>query len=603
MIRTPPWKILRTGKIKDRSGKEPVSRACEALSLDNSVKNMGGMSMETQHNETYLRLAKPRAKGLMGVLSLVFSRLLVIVLLILAQIAIYVAIFLFLSEFMPHFVVVEAVFVFFVLMWLFNTGMDSTAKLTWMFFIAVVPILGAMMLMFTQLNLGQRKLSQRSATVIEETKHAIPQPEGAWEKIKDDPAGTDDLTHWLNRSGCFPIYDKTEVTYFPLGEDKFEAMLEELRKAEKYIFMEYFIIEEGFMWGSILEILIEKAKAGVDVRVMYDGMCEISNLPSNYVKLLRDRGIRARSYAPIKPFLSSHYNYRDHRKILVVDGKVAFNGGVNLGDEYINREERFGHWKDTAVMLKGPAVRSFTLMFLQMWNLNDKRSSKVQVDDLIKQDSIGGVPIPKNEVTFFPEEELSLLDDEPPTPENTEPKGFVLPYCDCPLDKDKAGEIVYMDILNRASDYVYIMTPYLILDGELEMSLKYAAQRGVDVRLILPGIPDKKMAFALAKSHYAALTEAGVKIYEYTPGFVHAKVFLSDDMKAVVGTINLDYRSLYHHFECATYMYGTDCLEDIKADFQETLAKCRPVTEETIRNESAFYKVMGVVMKVIAPLM
>ena len=336
--------------------------------------------------------------------------------------------------------------------------------------------------------------------------------------------------------------------------------------------MEYFIVEEGYMWGRILDILTRKAKEGVEIRVMYDGMCEMSTLPVDYWKLLNAQGIKAKPFSAIKPVISSHYNYRDHRKILVIDGKVAFNGGVNLADEYINRVERFGHWKDTAVMLKGPAVRSFTLMFLQMWYVGEKEADY--------QSYLAPAPT-----------------------EERDAAGYVMPYCDCPLDEDKVGEAVYMDILNRATDYVHIMTPYLILDGELETALRFAAQRGVDVRLILPGTPDKKMAYALAKTHYKSLTEAGVKIYEYTPGFVHAKVFVSDDHKAVVGTINLDYRSLYHHFECATYLYKTDCIPEIEKDFRETLAKCRPVTAESIKNEKLSVKAVGQLAKLISPLM
>jgi cardiolipin synthase len=305
---------------------------------------------------------------------------------------------------------------------------------------------------------------------------------------------------------------------------------------------------------------------------MYDGMCEMSTLPAGYAKLLEAKGIHAKAFSPIRPVVSSHYNYRDHRKILVIDGKVAFNGGVNLADEYINRIERFGHWKDTAVMLKGPAAASFALMFLQMWNIG---SDKADYDKW-----------------------LSL-----PVYEAADAHGYVMPYCDSPLDKYKAGEAVYMDILNRATDYVHMMSPYLILDGELENALCYAAQRGVDVRLILPGIPDKKIAYSLAKTHYKVLHEAGVKIYEYTPGFVHAKVFVSDDIKAVVGTINLDYRSLYHHFECATFMYRTDCIPEIEADFQDTLAKCREVTDESIKKETIMYKLTGRLAKMISPLM
>ncbi|MBR2664494.1 MAG: cardiolipin synthase [Clostridia bacterium] len=515
------------------------------------------------------RLAKPRKKGL---LHLVFSRFGIIALLIILQILIYVSFYGWVKSWLPVFPVLMTLFVAGGVVYLFNCGMDSSARLTWMFIIAILPITGTLFLYFTRMNLGHRMLTKREADLIRQTHDAISQPEGVLEKLKGDGSGTEDLVTYLNRSGCFPVYASTEVSYFPIGEDKFAAMMEAIRAARKFIFMEYFIIEEGYMWGKILEVLVEKAAAGVDVRVMYDGMCEMSTLPTNYCELLEQKGIKAKAFSPIRPIVSSHYNYRDHRKILVIDGEVAFNGGVNLADEYINRIERFGHWKDTAVMLKGDAVRSFTLLFLQMWN-NDEQ-----------------------EPEFLPwtEENASV-------PEN--PGGYVIPYGDCPLDGDKVGETVYMDILNRATDYVHIMTPYLILDGELETALKYAAERGVDVKLILPGIPDKKAAYALAKSHYRRLVASGVKIYEYTPGFVHAKVFVSDDRKAVVGTINLDYRSLYHHFECATYMYKTACIPDIERDFQQTLAKCREVTDETIKGEKAFYKIVGGLIKFIAPLM
>ena len=515
------------------------------------------------------RLAKPRKKGL---LRLIFSRFFVIVLLLIAQILITISLYAWLKDLFPYLSGFITVFTLCGIIYLFNSGMDSAAKLSWMFIIAIVPITGVAFLVFTQTNIGHRKVRKRVDELIGMTKDALDQPAGVREKLEADTSGTDDLVKYLNRSGCFPVYDRTEATYFPLGENMFDALLTELEKAEKFIFMEFFIIDEGYMWGSILKILEEKAKNGVDVRVMYDGMLEVSTLPSNYCKLLQEHGIQAKVFSPIRPLVSSHYNYRDHRKILVIDGKVAFTGGVNLADEYINRIERFGHWKDVGLMLKGDAAASFTLLFLQMWNITEK------------------------EAVFEPW--LNAPSDLPGVP-----SGYVIPYGDCPLDNDKVGEAVYMDILNRAVDYVHIMTPYLILDGELETALKYAAQRGVDVKLILPGIPDKKLAFALAKSHYKRLVEAGVKIYEYTPGFVHAKVFTSDDKKAVVGTINLDYRSLYHHFECAAYMYKTACIPDIERDFQETLAKCREVTPESIKNEKFFYKAAGSLIQFIAPLM
>lgn len=525
--------------------------------------------MDMQPEASVVRLSKPRKKGL---LRLVFSRFFVIALLLIFQILLLLAAYSWLTEKLPALVGLQGLFSIIMVIYLFNNSMDTSAKLTWMFIIAIMPIPGAMMLAFTQTNIGHRAIKTGSERQIDATRDALPQSESVLKALEHDGSGTDDLCRYLNRSGCFPIYDDTAVTYFPSGEKKFAAMLEALETAEDYIYLEYFIIEEGYMWGRILDTLIRKAAEGVDVRVMYDGMCEISNLPANYAALLSAKGIRAKPFAPIRPLLSSHYNYRDHRKILVIDGRIAFNGGVNLADEYINHIERFGHWKDVAVRLSGSAAQSFALLFLQMWNLDEQSADYAVLD----------APV--------------LCPDPAAT-------GFVMPYGDCPLDTDKVGEAVYMDILNRATDYVHIMTPYLILDGELETALRFAAQRGVDVKLILPGIPDKKVAYALAKSHYRSLLDAGVQLFEYTPGFVHAKVFVSDEKKAVVGTINLDYRSLYHHFECATYLYRCDCIRGIEQDFQQALAKCRPVSYETLRAEKLSYKLEGSLLKFLAPLM
>ena len=520
-------------------------------------------------DNTVVRLARPKKKGLM---CLVFSRFFIIALLLIVQLLLIVVFNTWLVEKLPVFALFDALFTLAMVIYLFNNDMDSAAKLTWMLIISILPLAGAMLLAFTQTNLGHRTVKAGAERQIARTHGMLPKDRMVLHALKHEGSGTDDLCAYLNRTGCFPLYGDTRATYFPSGEAKFADMLKTLETAEKYIYLEYFIIEEGYMWGSILEILMRKAKAGVDVRVLYDGMCELSNLPSNYCALLEKEGIRAKAFAPIRPVVSSHYNYRDHRKILVIDGRIAYNGGVNLADEYINHIERFGHWKDVAVRLDGSAAQSFALMFLQMWNLDER------------------------------EPDYSVLRELTPVPDPA-PSGYVMPYGDCPLDGDKVGETVYMDILNRATDYVHIMTPYLILDGELETALKYAAQRGVEVKLILPGIPDKKLAYSLAKSHYRALVQAGVQIYEYTPGFVHAKVFVCDNKKAVVGTINLDYRSLYHHFECATYMYQCDCIPGIEQDFQETLAKCRTVTPETIKAERFGYKLWGALLKFLAPLM
>ena len=306
-----------------------------------------------ENEEKIIRLAKPVKKGL---LRLVFSRFFLFALLFLLEIAVLIGAYKFFTDKLPILVNIQWIFSLCMVIYLFNCDMDSSAKLTWMLLISLLPLPGAAFFLFTQTNIGHRVEQRLIKAQIDESKDFLSQPEDVVRELEHDGSGTDDLSTYLSRSGCFPLYNHTVVKYFTRGEDKFLAMLEELEKAEKYIFMEYFIVEEGYMWGRILDVLTRKAKEGVEIRVMYDGMCEMSTLPVDYWKLLNAEGIKARPFSPIRPIVSSHYNYRDHRKILIIDGKVAFNGGVNLADEYINRIVRFGHWKDTAVMLRGDAV-------------------------------------------------------------------------------------------------------------------------------------------------------------------------------------------------------------------------------------------------------
>ncbi len=512
-------------------------------------------------------------KGQKGIIHAIFTRLGLIVLLLGIQVMYLFSMFQWFKDFLPHIWGGTALITASMVLYLLNRrDLDPTSKITWLIVIMLLPVFGALLLWYTQSDIGHTTVKNRLSQLTEQTREYIPQSQETMEALCRENPGAASLARYIRRSGCYPVFDRTAVTFFPLGERKWEEMLRQLEQAEHFIFLEYFIIDEGLMWGKILEILARKAAAGVDVRVLYDGTCEFSTLPHDYPKRLGKLGIRCKMFAPATPFVSTHYNYRDHRKILVIDGHTAFNGGVNLADEYINHIDKFGHWKDTAVMLKGQAVKSFTLMFLEMWGLSEK---------VLEFDHFLSFPA-------RPQEDA---------------RGFVLPYGDCPLDNDRVGERVYMDILNRAQRYVHIMSPYLILDDELETALKFAAERGVQVSLILPGIPDKAAPYSLAKTHYASLLESGVEIFEYTPGFVHAKVFVSDDREAVVGTINLDYRSLYHHFECATYLYGVECIPEIEADFQATLGKCRQVTKETVKQEKLGLKVMGFVLKAIAPLM
>ena len=522
-----------------------------------------------KHRRPGIRLLKKSRRGL---LRAVFSRTGLILVLLLLNALLLLVLFGRLRDYLPHYVGISAAFSAAMALYMLNSRQDPSAKLTWIIVIMVLPAFGALFYLYTRSDVGHRLLRSRFLQLSEATRGWVaqdPETETRFREMAPEAVG---LARYVNRTGSFPVYDHTELRYFPLGDAMFPVLLEELEKAERFIFLEYFIVDEGLMWGRVLEILARKAAEGVTVRMIYDGSCELFTLPRDYPQRLKRLGIECRPFAPITPFLSTHYNYRDHRKLLVIDGRVAFTGGVNLADEYINEYKRFGHWKDTAVCLRGDAARSFTLMFLQMWYLGEKA---------------------------VPEEDFLQL----PAGEPGDEAGFVMPYADCPLDGERVGEWVYMDLLNRARDYVYIMTPYLILDGELETALKFAAERGVDVRLLLPGIPDKKLVNALAKTHYPALLRSGVKIYEYRPGFVHAKTFVCDDREAVVGTINLDYRSLYHHFECAVWMRDVGCIPDIKADFLETQSFCREVSTETIRKTKWTVKLAGAVMKVIAPLL
>ena len=527
------------------------------------------MENETQRKDGITLLEK----GKKGVIHMIFSRFGIILLLLVIQVLFLLGLFFKFRQLAPHYLGFATLFYLVMIVVLVNSDHDASAKITWLIVMMVFPVFGALLYLYTSVELGHRALKKRMLSIMDRTRQAIPQEQRVLEKVEAASPELADLQYYVNHTGCFPVYENTRVKYFPLGEEMFEAMLAELQKAERFIFLEYFILDEGYMWGRLLDVLFRKAREGVDVRVMYDGTCEFALLPRVYPRKLEALGIRCKVFAPITPFVSTHYNYRDHRKIMVIDGRTAFNGGINLADEYINHIRRFGHWKDTGVMLQGDAVDSFTLMFLQMWYVNE----------------------PLCDFTPF----LTAREFSPAG----ESRGFVMPYGDCPLDDYNVGESVYMDILNRAHDYVYIMTPYLILDGELAKALTFAAQRSVDVRLILPHISDSFVAQSLAKTYYRPLLKAGVKIYEYTPGFVHAKVFVSDDSKAVVGTINMDYRSLYHHFECATYLQGTDCVADIKEDFLATLDKCQEATLDTVRNEKWYVKLVGDVMKFVAPLL
>ena len=511
-------------------------------------------------------------KGQKGLIHAIFSRFGLVLVLLVLQFGALFSLMRWFSNLLPHYLGGTLLVTAAMMVYLLNQDMNNSVRIPWLVVTALAPVLGVLLFCYTKEDVGHRMLKKRLLELEGQTRSQLPQNKKTGKALDADCPGAASLAQYLRgRGGGFPVYENTQVTYFPSGEAKFAALLPQLESATQYIFLEYFIIDEGLMWGRILEILARKAAQGVDVRVMYDGTCEFSTLPRDYARRLEALGIRCKVFAPVTPFVSTHYNYRDHRKILVVDGRVGFTGGVNLADEYINHVEKYGRWKDAAVMLEGEGVRTMTALFLQMWSIQRE-----------------------------PEFAQFLTR---PIPE-TQANGFVIPYGDCPLDGERVGEMVYIDLLNRARRSVHIITPYLILDGELETALRFAAERGVDVHLILPGKPDKWFAYALAKTHYLPLLSSGVKISEWVPGFTHAKVMIMDGQEAVVGTINLDYRSLYHHFENAVWMRGVDCLPRIEADFQDTLAQCRTVepTRQSVWQGKKLLHLVGMVLKFIAPL-
>jgi cardiolipin synthase len=505
---------------------------------------------------------------------IIYGRTLLVILAVLMQAAVLALCFTWLAGYGAYvsmgFTVLSAILVIHII----NSKSNPAMKIAWIIPMLVVPVFGGLIYLFFHAQPGAKAKNRRIRKIQKYTAHFTPQSAEVKEKLTAEDPKLANLSGYLYKFGGYPTYENTELRYFPSGEEKFAALIPELEKAQKFIFLEYFILEEGYMWDTVLEILKRKAAEGVEVRLMYDGMCCLALLPYSYPKYIRQFGIACKMFQPIVPVLDSIQNNRDHRKILVIDGQIAFTGGVNFADEYINRKERFGHWKDTAIALKGEAVRSFTLMFLQMWNITEKNGENYSQY----------LEVP----AFYPEPWQ---------------RGFVIPYGDSPLDDENVGEHLYMDILNTAEKYVHIMTPYLIIDNEMITALTYAAKRGVEVQILLPHIPDKKLAFMLAHSYYPRLLECGVQIYEYTPGFVHAKVFTSDNKKAVVGTVNLDYRSFYLHFECGAYLYGCDEIERIEKDFQDTLVKCHRMTMADYKRLNPVHRLIGQVFKIFAPLM
>lgn len=521
-------------------------------------------------------------------LQVIFSRTMLIMILIVVQFAYIIARMYAWAEHINILLGGELIVVAFMMAFILNSKENPSIKLSWCFLVGIFPIFGSVVYLVVRYDIGYRLTQKRISYTETMSRKYLPDQERVLSDLKETDIQTYHIAQYLHKSCGSLTSSNNEVKYFPIGEEMFEEMVKQLESAKEYIYLEYFMIAHGQMWNKILMILVKKAKEGVDVRLLYDGSCSVYLLPYKYPKRIEEMGIKCRMFSPPIPFLSTHYNNRDHRKILVIDGNVAFTGGVNLCDEYINVDSPFGHWKDVGIMLKGDAVYDFTIMFLQMWTATvNKKIEDIQFPNMQK----------------YLSKTRYLLEDFAEEEEETEECGYVIPYADNPVDKENVGENVYIDILNQAKKYVYIMTPYLILDNEMLSAITFAAKRGIDVRIILPHVPDKKTAFVLAQSNYKELLDAGVKVYEYTPGFVHAKVFVSDDERAVVGSVNLDYRSLYWHYECAAYLYRVPAISDIYKDFVETQAMSQEVTFETVKKIGFISKLISYILKIVAPLM
>lgn len=455
-----------------------------------------------------------------------------------------------------------------------NDDSNPMFKISWLIPMLTVPVIGWMVYFMFQL-FPKRKFSHKTKNkyqcILMSTKNIICQDETIINEINDADDPVLRMSQYIKNTSGMNIYKNTQTMFFPTGEEFFAKYIEELKKAEKFIFIEYFIIKDGKMWSQVLDILKEKAASGVEVRVMYDDLGTISLLDKNYDKQLQSYGIKCVIFNPYRASIDAFLNYRDHRKITVIDGNTGFTGGLNLSDEYINKKKRFGYWKDCAIMLKGDAVSSMSILFMQLWNLASK-SIEHTYNEYFSSKS-------------YPSD------------------GFVQPFGDGPMTGNQTGELAYMGLINSARKYVYITTPYLILDNEMITALCHAAKSGVDVKIMTPNIPDKWYVHSVTRSNYPVLIKAGVKIYEYLPGFIHSKTIVADDIYGVVGTSNFDFRSFYLHFENGIFMYKSKAVCQVKQDYLQTLTKCSSVTLDMCKNTRLITRIVRSILKVFSPLM
>ncbi len=510
------------------------------------------------------------------------SRVLVIFFLFL-ELLVFIFAAVFFLEYLAEIHTILSIIAVMVAMFVFNSRCNSSYKISWLCFLVIAPVLGSFCYIFFANKKFTKRETRKYRPTYEALKIANASKEGKnalYQINKDKDPDAYYFGKYLNDYSNTGIYKNSEVTYYPWGELAFKAMLEELNKAKHYIFLEYFIIAEGRMWSEILDILIRKVGEGVDVRLMYDDLGSLSTLSANYYKKMNKLGIKCIATNRVRAYFDIRMNNRDHRKILVIDGHTGFTGGINIADEYINEKIRFGKWKDNAIMIKGDAVFALTALFLSHWTTLDKKN-----------------PLIKDYSSYLP----SVYSSE--MTKRVHSDGLVAPYGSIPFTYETVGENVYLSLIAKARKYIYITTPYLIMDEQLNNALKLAAKSGVQIHLLTPHIPDKKTVFELTRSYYKDLVEAGVNVYEYTPGFVHAKTFLVDGVMATVGTINLDYRSLFLHMENGCFLYKCSCIKDIEKDMIETFSNSRQITKEMVASSPLSKRLYRALLKIFSSAM
>jgi cardiolipin synthase len=518
---------------------------------------------------------------------------------------------------------------------IYGSYKTASIRMTWMLVILLIPIFGTALYVMIGLNGHSLKMRKRYEDIDKILFPMLPDGEKEAENARKRDGRLGGIVDYIRRNAGYPVYQNTKVEYFDDAEKGIEAQKKDMAKAEKFIFMEYHAIEDAESWHEIRNVLAERVKAGVEVRVFYDDMGSLGFINTDFVKRTEEYGIQCRVFNPFAPGLNLFLNNRDHRKITVIDGKVGYTGGYNLANEYFHKTEPFGFWKDTGVRLEGDAVQSLTVTFLEMWNAisgedkDDKdfkkymfnssaayvmqeKDRKIQDDPKLskeRRESIakGRETIEKNRDAYFEKMRAEISQDEKyladTTPIEGSSLGFVQPYADTPMDDIHVGEDVYISMAESAQEYAWFITPYLIITDEMCHAFSLAARRGVDVRIITPGIPDKKLVYSLTRSYYNGLTRNGVRVFEFTPGFCHAKMSIVDDLMATCGTINLDYRSLYHHFENGCLYADCDAVMDTKRDFEETFAQCKEVTEYYTNGRGAFMRLGQLLLRLAAPLM